>query len=171
MLACFCFLVLITEGCAFYRPSTTETEPSTPRQALRIGAIPVESVEKTQDQLQPFISYLEKKTGFKVQLIVSNDYQSVIDKMRLKEIDIAMFGPFSYVLAHKQAGAQAFASTESSKVGKKYYSVLIAHPATGIKNTRQLRGTAWPLPTGHQLQDTWFLRRCCYKMELIQIGI
>ena len=156
MLACFCFLVLITEGCAFYRPSTTETEPSTPRQALRIGAIPVESVEKTQDQLQPFISYLEKKTGFKVQLIVSNDYQSVIDKMRLKEIDIAMFGPFSYVLAHKQAGAQAY----SSRI-----------PQPELKIPASCGGTAWPLPTGHQLQDTWFLRRCCYKMELIQIGI
>jgi len=140
ILACFCFLVLVTGGCAFYRPQTTTTEASVQRHSLRIGAIPVESIEKTQDQLQPFIEYLEKKNGFKVELIVSNDYQSVIDKMRLKEIDIAMFGPFSYVLAHNQAGAQAFASTENSKTGKKYYSVLIAHPETGIENMQQLRG-------------------------------
>ena len=139
-LACFCFLVLVTGGCALSHHLTAATEPTTQRQTLRIGAIPFESIEKTQDQLQPLIEYLEKKNGFKVELIVSNDYRSVIDKMRLKEIDIAMFGPYSYILAHKQAGAQAFASTENTKTGKKYYSVFIAHPATGIENIQQLRG-------------------------------
>jgi len=139
LLACLCFLVLVIAGGIFSHHQLATTEPSVPSQTLRIGAIPVESIEKTQDQLQPLIEYLEKKTGFKVELIVSTDYRSVIDKMRLKEIDIAMFGPFSYVLAHKQAGAQVFASTENSEAGKKYYSVFIAHPETGIENIHQLR--------------------------------
>ena len=140
ILVCCCFLVLAVGGYAFYHPVTTSTELSTTLPSLRIGSIPSESIEKTRDKWQPFIEYLAKQTGFKVELIVCDDYRSVIDKMRLQEIDIAMFGPFSYVLAHKQAGAQAFAGNEHRRTGKKYYSAIIVHPETNIENICQLRG-------------------------------
>lgn len=131
-------VLFVVGGCA-WQPLPAAV-PAGDRPLLRIGVCPVENIEKTQDQLQPFIEYLEKSTGFKVALTVTSDYRSVINQMRQKEIDIAWFGPFSYVLAHKEAGAQAFAGTENPKSGKIYYSVFIVHPETGIENIQQLRG-------------------------------
>ncbi|WP_371377917.1 phosphate/phosphite/phosphonate ABC transporter substrate-binding protein [Sporomusa aerivorans] len=141
-----CIAILIMSGgCAFStRPAVTL--PVDHRPVLHIGACPGESVEKTRDQLQPLMAYLEKKTGYRVELTVTQDYKSIISKMYQKQIDVAWFGPFSYILAQKIAGAQAFAGTENNKSGKVYYSMLIVHPETGIESVRQL--------TGHSLAFT-----------------
>jgi phosphonate transport system substrate-binding protein len=131
--------LLLSTGCVNLQRTSVTTQADN-RLVLRIGACPVESSVKTQDQLEPFIKFLERKTGFRVELTVSSDYRSVINKMRQKEIDIAWFGPFSYILAHTEAGAQAFAGTENNKSGTIYYSIFIAHPETGIESVNQLRG-------------------------------
>lgn len=132
-------VLLISMGCASFQnlPTTNSVDN---REKFRIGACPVESIDKTQDQLQTFIKYLEKKTGYKVELTVASDYRSIINGMRNKEIDVAWFGPFSYVIAHNEAGAHAFAGAENSKSGKTYQSIFIAHPDTRIETIQQLRG-------------------------------
>lgn len=137
---CFCILMIVfgITGCTVSQQPVLL--PVDNRPVLRIGACPVESVAKTQDQLQPLVAYLEKKTGFKVELTVTADYQSVINKMRQQQIDVAWFGPFSYILAHKEAGAQAFAGTENNKSGRIYYSLFITHPDSGIGHVTELRG-------------------------------
>lgn len=140
LLFCFCVMVLVIVGGYSFSQRSSVAVPPENRQVLHVGACPIENVEKTRDQLQPFIGYLEKKTGYKVELTVTSDYQSIINKMAQKQIDVAWFGPFSYVLAHKEAGAQAFAGTENSNSGKIYYSMLIVHPESGIENLNQLRG-------------------------------
>ncbi len=140
LLPVLCFLVLLASaGCGSSQRQPTPA-PVDNRQVLRIGACPVESVEKTHDQLAQFMDYLEKKTGYKVELTVTNDYRSVIDGMRKQEVDVAWLGPFSYIIAHKEAEAIAFAGSESAKGGRVYHSRLITHPETGIENVTQLRG-------------------------------
>jgi len=139
-LLCFCCLAAVFTGCSFLQQTAKIEEPPVPKPILRVGAIPAESVEKTRDQLQSLMEYLERETGFQVELIVTTDYRSVIDKMRQKEVDIAMLGPFSYILANEQANALAFASTEKNGIGKKYYSVFIVHPESGIADIKQLGG-------------------------------
>lgn len=114
--------------------------PQDNRPVLRIGACPFESVEKTQDQFQPFINYLERKTGYRVELIVAPDYRTIGEKMIQKQIDIARFGPFSYVVARKASGVTAFAGNTSSGKENRYYSLIITHPETGITKLDQLRG-------------------------------
>ena len=136
----FCCLAIVLGGCSFLQRPVKIDEPAVPQPMLRVGAIPAESVEKTRDDLQSLMEHLEKETGFKVELLVTTDYRSVIDKMVQNEVDIAMLGPFSYVLANEKANAQAFASTEKSGIGKKYYSVVIVHPESGIENISQLQG-------------------------------
>ncbi|SMC99533.1 phosphate/phosphite/phosphonate ABC transporter substrate-binding protein [Sporomusa malonica] len=110
------------------------------RPVLRIGAVPVESVAKTRDQFDKLITYLEKKTNWKVELFVSHDYNGIINEMAKGNLDIAWFGPFSYVLAHDRAMARAFAVEDNIRTGTVYHSVIIVHPESPISSVEQLIG-------------------------------
>ena len=140
LVLCVGFVLLLwTSGCS----STPDPAPKPPgdfRPILWLGAIPSESSDKVQDQYKDFLTYLERQTGFRVELVVAQDYNGVIEKMRKKELDFAFFGPFSYILAHETAGARALASPDFKLTGSSYSSVIISHQATGIKNVGQLKG-------------------------------
>ena len=53
--------------------------------------------------------------------------------MRAKKVDFAWFGPFSYVMAHERAGADAFAVGVDPKGKSTYQSYLVATPETAQK--------------------------------------
>ena len=40
-----------------------------------------------------------------VELFIGTDYTATVEAMRAGNLDVAMFGPFSYVLANDLAGA------------------------------------------------------------------
>jgi phosphonate transport system substrate-binding protein len=69
---------------------------------LVFAAVPSEESTSLQQSYQSVISLLEKETGQKVQFQNATDYAAVIEGMRAGQIDIAGFGPFSYVLAKNQ---------------------------------------------------------------------
>jgi len=54
--------------------------------------------------------YLEQKTGKKIELIVTTDYSSMIEAMRHGRIELAYFGPLSYVLARSKSNIEPFAA-------------------------------------------------------------
>ena len=133
------FLLFLTGGCASSQyPAAKPPEDSRP--VLRLGAIPSESSDKVQDQYKDFLIYLEKQTGYRVELVVSQNYNGIIEKMRNKELDFAFLGPFSYITAHETAGARAFAGPEYKLTGSSYSSVIITHSASGINSVDQLKG-------------------------------
>ncbi|BBB89893.1 MAG TPA: phosphate/phosphite/phosphonate ABC transporter substrate-binding protein [Methylomusa anaerophila] len=107
---------------------------------LRVGAVPAESKEKTRDQFEKFMNYLGRKTGCIVELYVADNYEGIIDKMRQGDLDIAWFGPFSYVIAAETAGARAFAIDDNIKNGTVYHSVFITHSESGIDSIEKIKG-------------------------------
>jgi phosphonate transport system substrate-binding protein len=137
----FCGLILLLNifGCAT-GPKAADAPLVDSRPLLKLGAIPSERAEKIQDQYQGFIDYLERRTGFRIELVVAQNYQGIIEKMGKKELDIALLGPFSYVIAHETAGARAFASPEYKLTGSNYTSNIITHAGTGITSLAQLKG-------------------------------
>lgn len=72
---------------------------------LRVGLIPSEDALAMMRASQQVMDQLAAKTGMKVQPFVANDYNGVIEAMRSGKIDVAYFGPFSYVLASQMANA------------------------------------------------------------------
>ena len=107
---------------------------------LRIGATPGEDVAKISSRYEIFLKFLERKLGYKVELFTSTDYASVIEAMRSHKIDVAIFGPLSYVLAASVADAEAFASDYKKNTGNFYEAYIIVHPDSGIENMMQLKG-------------------------------
>ena len=108
---------------------------------LRVGLIPSEDAQAMIRASQQVMEQLAAKTGMKVKPFVANDYNGVIEAMRSGKIDVAYFGPFSYVLASQLANAEAFAIPVSKKSGQSsYQSILITRKDKGLNTVAQLQG-------------------------------
>ena len=72
-----------------------------------IGVIPAQTegeIEAAMDELQ---SLLQEGLDREVTIDVYPDYNGVVEAMNYGQIDMAFFGPLTYVIAHEQSGAQA----------------------------------------------------------------
>ena len=108
---------------------------------LRVGLIPSEDALAMMRASQQVMDQLAAKTGMKVKPFVANDYNGVIEAMRSGKIDIAYFGPFSYVLASQLANAEAFAIPVTKKTGQSsYHSIIITKKDKGLSTVPQLQG-------------------------------
>jgi len=100
---------------------------------LVMGLIPAEDPKSMIEQYTPMKNWMEKELGQCIKLFTATDYTGVIEAMRAKKVDFAWFGPFSYVMAHDRAGAEAFAVGIDAKGSTTYRSYLVATPEAARK--------------------------------------
>src|SRR5664279_5241569 len=77
---------------------------------LKVALLPDENASTVIKNNQGLKQYLEVHLGKKIELIVTTDYSSMIEAMRHGRIDLAYFGPLSYVLAKSKSNIEAFAA-------------------------------------------------------------
>jgi phosphonate transport system substrate-binding protein len=70
---------------------------------------------------------------------VTTDYSSMIEATRHGRLDLAYFGPLSYVLARQKCAIEPFAALKS-KGSTTYKSVLIGNRAAGVAQVADVRG-------------------------------
>lgn len=105
---------------------------------LKVALLPDENASELIKRNQPLKDYLESTLDKKVQLIVTTDYSSMIEAMRFGRIDLAYFGPLSYVLAKSKSEIEPFAAMLVD--GKPTYrSVLIANVDSGVESYADLK--------------------------------
>ena len=106
---------------------------------LKVALLPDENASELIKRNQPLKDYLESRLGKPIELIVTTEYSSMIEAMRFGRIDVAYFGPLSYVLARSKAEIEPFAAmVEGGK--PTYRSVLIASEKSGINAIGDIRG-------------------------------
>jgi len=106
---------------------------------LKVALLPDENASELIKRNQPLKDHLEKELGKKIQLIVTTDYSSMIEAMRFGRIDLAYFGPLSYVLAKSKADIEPFAAMVSD--GKPTYrSVVIANANANVNSLSDVKG-------------------------------
>lgn len=76
---------------------------------LVMGLIPAESNQDVLRDYEALVEYLSEELGVEVEPYTATDYSGIIEAMRSGEVDLAWFGPLSYVLAEEVAGAEAVA--------------------------------------------------------------
>ncbi|MER7014113.1 phosphate/phosphite/phosphonate ABC transporter substrate-binding protein [Saccharopolyspora sp. NPDC000359] len=109
---------------------------------LVFAAIPSEESASLEQDYQPVLDMLAEATGKEVTFQKATDYAAIIEGQRAGKIDIAKYGPFSYVLAKKQGvAATAVAGQVEEKGGQPgYTSYAITRPDTGIRSLADFRG-------------------------------
>ncbi|WP_144732082.1 phosphate/phosphite/phosphonate ABC transporter substrate-binding protein [Extensimonas perlucida] len=118
--------VLLAAVCSIGHASSNP-DPET----LKVALLPDENASTVIKYNKPLEIYLEKELGKKIELVVTTDYSSMIEAMRHGRIDMAYFGPLSYVLAKQKSDIEPFAAMKQ-KGSTTYQSVLIANTGAGI---------------------------------------
>ena len=108
-------------------------------ETLKVALLPDENASELIKRNQPLKDYLEKELGKKVDLVVTTDYSSMIEAMRFGRIDIAYFGPLSYVLAKGKADIEPFAAMVSDG-NPTYRSVVIANANANVNSLSDIKG-------------------------------
>lgn len=112
-----------------------EANPDT----LKVALLPDENASELIKRNQPLKDYLERELDKKIQLVVTTDYSSMIEAMRFGRIDLAYFGPLSYVLAKTKADIEPFAAVVSD--GKPTYrSVVISNAKANVNALGDIKG-------------------------------
>jgi phosphonate transport system substrate-binding protein len=135
---------------------------------LVLGLIPAENNEQMIKNFEPMRVYLEKKVGQKVKVFTATDYTGVIEAMRKGRVDVAFFGPLSYILAEQESGAEAFA-VGVLKSGKSTYRSIIIVPADSpAKTIQDLKGKSVafvdPVSTSGGLMPTFMVKQATGMM-------
>ena len=108
---------------------------------LTIGFIPAEDSRAMVRQSQAIFDIVTKHTGMKVDAFVGSDYNATIEALRAGHIDVALLGPFSYVLATTVAPVEAFAVTVIARTMQpSYKSIIIASKDSNINSLADLKG-------------------------------
>lgn len=106
---------------------------------LKVALLPDESASTIIKNNEGLKNYLEAQLGKKIELVVTTDYSSMIEAMRHGRLDLAYFGPLSYVLARSKSNIEAFAAL--MKKGKTtYQGVIVANAASGVRSLTDING-------------------------------
>ena len=109
-------------------------------QGLSIGLIPAENNDEMVAAFEPMRAYLEQRLGSKVRVYTATDYTGIIEAMRKSRIDVAWYGPMSYYLAEREAGAEAFAIGIRPGGSAKYHSIITVPEDSAAQSLEDLRG-------------------------------
>lgn len=110
--------------------------------SLVFAAIPTEDSTTLEQSFTGVMAMLEKETGKKVSFQKATDYAAIIEGQRNSKIDIAVYGPFTYVLARSSGldiePAAALVATKGDKPGYRSYGFVRAD--SSIANLADAKG-------------------------------
>ena len=95
--------------------------------------------EKNDATYRPLAQHLQQRLGRPVALRTVDSWEGLAKSLANGETDIALMGPWGYVLANHHAGAQAVATILYQ--GKpEYFAMIVTHPGSGLETIDDLLG-------------------------------
>jgi phosphonate transport system substrate-binding protein len=121
-------------GATVANAQSTNTEP------LRFAVGLFQPSKETNDATyKPLADYLAKKLNRPVQLRTVDTWEGLAKSLAAGETDMALMGPWGYVLANHQADAQVV-STILYEGKPEYFAIMVTHPKSGINKIEDLKG-------------------------------
>lgn len=108
---------------------------------LTFAVVPAENASGVTERWAPFISYLSKELGVKVNLRIANDYAAVIEGQRTGAIHIASYGSASFARARLTGvKTEAFANDRNIDGTTGYYSMFFVLAKSPYKTIDDVKG-------------------------------
>lgn len=128
---------------ALAAPRAGRAAPAGWPEKLTMGLIPTESSSHQTERWDDLLRYLSRRLGIPVEARTSTDYNGVITAMQFKHVDLAYFGPKSYVEAATHAGAEAFCLEVAQDGNLGYHSLILVKKGSGLRTMADLKGKTW----------------------------
>ena len=124
--------------------STKNAGPSADPDKLIVALIPDENAATVIQDNQGLKDYLTEAFDKEIELVVTTDYSSMIEAARNDRLDLAYFGPLSYVLAKAVSDIEPFAARIKGGT-KTYNSCIIGNTKKGVTSFDDIKGTTFAL--------------------------
>ena len=122
---------------------------------INFGVIPTAGSTSMKENFLGLTEHLNKKLGIKVELQLAGDYTGVITGMQHKHIDVAYFGPESYVQAQKRANAEALVVEVDAESGLPgYRGIIITKKDSGLNTLESIKGKTWAFTSSQSTSGT-----------------
>lgn len=143
-------LAILFVGCTNKTENPPAPKAYTP-QELTVQFVPSHHEKTLEEKVKPLESLLSKKLGIPVKVSIATNYNSIIEAMSSKEIDVGFLPPLAYVLAKDKGAAdivlqaQRYGIKESTGETTKdlvdyYRSMIIVKKDSNIKKLEDLKG-------------------------------
>jgi phosphonate transport system substrate-binding protein len=115
-------------------------------ETLTFSIIPTEETIQELTIYKPVIDYLAKMTGKKIEFYMPTSYATVVEAMIGKWVDVAVHGPYSYVIANsKDPDIQVFATYAKKpghiqEEGPGYKAALVTKKGSKFTSIAKLKG-------------------------------
>jgi len=127
-------VVTLTLGCMLSGHAMANDAP------LRFGIGMFQPDRETNDATyRPLANFLAARLGRPVQLSTVDTWEGLAKSLSNGETDMALMGPWGYILANHHAGAQVI-STILYRGQPTYHALIITHPDSGIETLDDLLG-------------------------------
>ena len=114
---------------------------------LTFAIIPTEETVAELQLYKPVTDRMVELTGKEIEFFMPTSYASVVEGLLSKFVDVAVLGPYSYVIANsKDENIEVFATYAKKpgylqEEGPGYKGVLVSKKGSGLKTIKDLKGT------------------------------
>ncbi len=130
-------ILLSAAALAFAATSASAQDYKAKYPELTFAIIPAENASGVTERWAPFVAYLSKELGVKVNLRIANDYAAVIEGQRSGNIHIASYGSASFARARLTGvKTDAFANDINIDGSTGYYSVFFVKANSALQDHR-----------------------------------
>jgi len=134
-------ILLSVAALAFAATSASAQDYKAKYPELTFAVVPAENASGVTERWAPFVAYLSKELGVKVNLRIANDYAAVIEGQRSGNIHIASYGSASFARARLTGvKTDAFANDINIDGSTGYYSVFFVKASSPYKSVDNLKG-------------------------------
>lgn len=122
---------------------------------VNFGVVPVAGATSVKETFGNLADYLETKLSVKVNLQTAGDYTGVITAMQHNHVQLAYFGPKSYIEAHLRSKAELVAVEVTEETGLPgYYGMIITKKSSGLKTLADIKGKTWAFTDSQSTSGT-----------------
>jgi phosphonate transport system substrate-binding protein len=108
---------------------------------INFAVVPAENEATVTARWVPFLDYLGRELGVKINLRVANDYAAVIEGQRSDTLQLGYYGAASFSRARLTGvPTEAFAVNVNRDSGKGYYSVFYVLASSPYHELQELKG-------------------------------
>lgn len=132
--------VVTLAGCSNSDSTTTDAADKANPSKLVVALLPDENSATVIQDNQGLAEHLEKNLDKEIELVVTTDYSSMIEAASNGRLDLAYFGPLSYVLAKTKSDIEPFAARLKGG-STTYTSIIIGNVEAGVDEFADIEGT------------------------------
>ena len=155
-------LLLLFAFSNLLKPEPSERALPTPP-VLRIGVVPDVAPEQLRIQYTDLCQYLSQTLAIPYELILPGSYQELLDRFQAGEIDLALFGGYTFALANRMNTAVPLVMREADR---NFTSVFITSSGHSGTNLSDYRGARFAF--GSKLSTSGYLMPRIHLIEQIQ---